>query len=224
MVARDERLSVYTACDGRYWEKFGAQFTAMAERLNPRPAKLILVTDVEAEFPGWWTVVPYWDERVWPAFDKALDHVESEWVMLIGVDEQLDPDFLVGLDLVGDAVHVSCRHRSGECHANQNEWESLLETGNHMPGFRATRLEVIRRIPERCHKWRDWIGWLELRAHGAKVGFDKRAKMFHWEDEEQTSYHPDPQATAEVREFITHLRAGRVIPGPEWPALLRPQD
>lgn len=223
MVNRDERISIYTASDKRYWDKFGAQFTAMAESMNLRPAKLILVTDVMADFPDWWTVVPFWDERIWPAFDKALDVVESEWVMLIGVDERLDSDFLVGLELVGDAVHVSCRHAGGECHASLGEWQSILGTGRHMPGFRATRMDVLREVPERCHKWRDWIGWLELAYWGASVSFDKRAKMFHFEDEEQTSYHADPAAVAEVYDFLGHLRAGRVIPGPEWPALLRPE-
>jgi hypothetical protein len=221
MIAVDDRISIYSACNQRYWDKFGASFTQMAEAMNPRPAKLILVTDVEAEFPDWWTVLPFWDERVWPAFDKALEYVESEWVMLIGVDERLDPDFLVGLELKGDAVHVSCRHASGECHASQHNWQSMILTGDHMPGFRATRMAVLREVPERCHKWRDWIGWLELRVWGAEVHFDKRAKMFHFEDEEQVSWHPDDAAVAEVRRFFEDVKAGRVIRGSEWPARLK---
>jgi len=128
---------------------------------------------------------------------------------------------LVGLELKGDAVHVSCRHASGECHASQHNWQSMILTGDHMPGFRATRMDVLKEVPERCHKWRDWIGWLELRVWGAEVHFDKRAKMFHFEDEEQVSWHPDDAAVAEVRRFFEDVKAGRVIRGSEWPARLK---
>ena len=104
-----ERCGIYTAFNQKYWDRYGARFVAMSEALSPRPAQLIVVTEVEADFPDWWTVVRFWDDRVWPAFDKALDYATTEWVMLCGVDEQFDPDFFADLPLAGDVVNVSGR-------------------------------------------------------------------------------------------------------------------
>jgi hypothetical protein len=221
-----ERCGIYTAFNQPYWDRYGARFVAMSEALNPRPAQLIVVTEVEAEFPEWWTVVRFWDDRVWPAFDKALDYATTEWVMLCGVDEQFDSDFFVDLPLAGDVVNVSGRWGNGNaCYGTPSQWMNLLDLGhNGMPGLQMIRLEVQRKYPQRLHKWRDWISWAELRWHGVQASFDTRQKFVWCYEPGQTSFEADRAAEMEILCFISDLKTGRVIPGPEWPALLKPEQ
>jgi len=221
-VVSTSPVAIISPFDRGYWERFGSRFVDSVEALTVKPQEVIVVTNADVKVPGWWTVVQYWDSRVWPCANIAVRRAESEWATHLPVDDTMDPNFFDGLVLDGDAVNVAGRWEGGLCYGTPDQYERLLDLGhNGMPGLAVIKTAVWRKIPYRTHKYVDWVHWCELRANGYRATFDKMIRWTWQRHDDAMTAKPDPQAEHEVRWFIQQLKTGRVIPGEEWPPVLR---
>jgi hypothetical protein len=216
-----ESVATVTAVSQKYWDRFGEGFVASIENLSVKPQEVILVTRARVDVPDWWTIVPYWDDRIWPAVNVGVREAKSEWVMQLPVDDLLDRHFYNYLVLEGDAVNVRGRWDGGLCYGTPEQYDNLLNMRNNgMPGQAIIRRKVWLKYPYRAHKYADWVQWCELRAHNVTVTFDSRCIWTWVRHDDATTFQPDHQAERDVIAFCNWLKAGRVIPGEEWPPKL----
>ena len=214
-------VAIVTTVSQQYWDRFGAGYVAMIEALTIKPQELILVTRARVDVPDWWTVVPYWDDRIWPGVNVGVREATAEWVMQLPVDDLLDTNFYDGLRLAGDAVNVCGRWDRGFCFGTPDQYQNLLYSSNNgMPGQAVIRRRTWLKIPYRSHKYADWVQWCELRAHNVQVSFDERCVWTWVRHEDATTFKPDEKAREEVVKFCELLRSSRVVPGEDWPPKL----
>lgn len=214
-------VAIVSPFDGGYWDRFGAAFVESVESLTVKPAQVVLVTDVDVKVPGWWEVVKFWDDRIWPCVNLAVERVEVDWATHLPVDDTMDSNFFDGLVLAGDAVNVAGRWIGGACFGRQDSFDRLLDLGyNGMPGLAVIRTEVWKQIPYRCHKYVDWVHWCELRANGFEASFEPVVRWTWNRHDDALTAAPDEQAVEDVRWFCGLLKSGLVVPGDEWPPLL----
>jgi hypothetical protein len=214
-------VATITAVSQEYWDRFGGRFVASIEALTVKPQEVILVTRARVDVPDWWTVVPYWDDRIWPAVNVGVREASTEWVMQLPVDDILDRTFFDGLVLQGDAVNVCGRWDGGFCYGTPAQYQNLLNMGhNGMPGQAVIRRRTWLKFPYRAHKFADWVQWCELRAHEVEVAFDPRCVWTWVRHDDATTFKADQQAVSDVINFCGLLKDGRVVPGEDWPPKL----
>ena len=214
-------VAIVTTVSQQYWERFGGAYKSAIEALTVKPEEVILVTTARVDVPNWWTVVPYWDDRIWPGVNVGVREATAEWVMQLPVDDLLDSNFYDGLVLEGDAVNVRGRWDRGLCYGTPEQYDNLLNMQNNgMPGQSIIRRKVWLKIPYRSHKYADWVQWCELRAHNVEASFDSRCVWTWVRHEDATTLIPDAKAEQDVIEFCALLKSGRVVPGEDWPPKL----
>lgn len=215
-------VTIITVTSPEYWARYGAGFVANIEALTVQPEEVIIVTEADVSVPDSWLVMPFWDSAIWPAVNEGVRKALSEWSMFLPIDDRLDCNFFDGLELSGDAVNVAGRWEGGLCYGTPSQYDRLLDLPhNGMPGLAIVRTDLFRRIPYRRIKFQDWAHWCELRANGCHVTFD-RAVRWTWERHDDAfSAGVDEQAVRDVQEFCRLLKTDTVVPGEEWPPILR---
>jgi hypothetical protein len=218
---------VATASD-QYWEWFGQQFTEMIGNLQIKPAEVFLITENAVEVPAWWGTATGWDSSRTPAANfslganEAAQHIEADWMLVLPVDDTLDPSFFNDLPLETPAVNVAGRWANGFCYGTPDQYERLLDLGhNGMPGLTVFATETFRQFPYRTAKFADWINWCELRANNIPASFVPDVRWTWGTHAHQLGNGDDPQLVQSILDFCQLLKTGNVQPGSEWPPIVK---
>jgi hypothetical protein len=205
-------------CSVEYWEKFGGQYVAMLEAMNPQPDEVILSSLVPLDVPPCIRNI-ITKELFWDGVNEAVEASSCDWVIPVGVDQIMLPDALVGLDRDCDVISIAGRTQHGQiCQADSDGYEQILtSTTNPMKGMPVLRREVHLAYPARRSMYSDWIQWMEFRKAGIWVEFDTTQRFIHWRHPEAVSFQPHPQGEADVALFRTFVNHYEIIPGQEFP-------
>jgi hypothetical protein len=208
-------------CSIEYWEKFGKQYVAMIEAMNPQPDEVILSSLVPLPVPSSIRNI-ITKELFWDGVNEAVEASSCDWVVPAGVDQIMLPDALVGLDRDCDVISIAGRTQHGESfQASPDGYAGILtSTTNPMAGMTVMRRNVHLAYPARRSMYADWIQWMEFRKAGLRVEFDTTQRFIHWRHPEAVSFQPHPQGEADVALFRSLINDHEIVPGQEFPPVV----
>jgi hypothetical protein len=204
-----------------YWEKFGQQYVAMIEAMNPKPDEVILSSLIPLDVPSWISNI-ITEELFWDGINKAVETSSCDWVVLAGVDQIMLPDALVDLDRDCDVISIAGRTQHGELfQANPDGYQTILgSVSNPMSGMTVVRQETYLAYPWRRSMYSDWIQWMEFRKAELRVEFDTTYRFVHWRHPEAVSLQAFPQGEADVTLFRSLINQFKIVPGQEFPPIM----
>lgn len=201
-------IAIATASWNGYWERFGKEFSASLEDMNPWADEVIVVANHELDAPHWVrqvrarSLMPMWD---W--FNEAVEACQSEWVICPGADDTFMPCALCDLDLGGDVLAIAGNENGELWCAEEDEYQLMLDLPhNPMKGGVIFRRDVFLRFPWRRVCWPDWAQWLEFRHAGLDVRFDSTARFVHRRFDGAHSMKPTERGDVEIAELKNKLR------------------
>lgn len=214
-------------CFGQqYWDLFSEQFFATTGSVEPRPAKIVLVTDVPRETPEWIESHAIGEGLpLYAYYRAAVDYVDTEWVWGVGFDDLIEPAAFEPFDCDADCLVFPAK-MMGEglppgamCsyHTGPQGYETMYEGGpNPMLGSFWHRASVLREIPWRDHDFGDWTHWAEMSYFGKTLAHSDRVVATWLRREGSASLRWNPDGINAVWAFQEALRSGRVpYPGAE---------
>lgn len=205
-------ISVVSISYGPYWELFSEQFFATTGPLDPKPAKIVLVTDIVRETPDWIEQHTLGEGLpLYAYYTEAMRHVESEWTWGCGFDDLMEVDALHDFDSDAD-IHGHPEHMSdgGYC-AYRGGYESMHNGGpNPMVGSFFHRTALLREIPWREHDFADWTQFSECAHFGKTLSMEDRPIATWARHPLSASLQWNPTGVEEVWSFQEALRSGRV--------------
>lgn len=215
-------ISLATASWGTYWSKFGEEFLAAIQSMDPLPAEVVLVTDaIVTSHQSWLRVLqPVSNVPMWDWFNEAVAACRTEWIICVGVDDLWLPNGLFDLNLDGHAVQFAGLENGRLWEPKEHDYNQLhLIDNNPMAGGTVFRREVFLRHPWRRSVAADHLQWIELQNQGIVVRFDNRPRFNHRRHADAHSIAPLAESDLHVRQLKWWLRNGVVEPGAEWPPL-----
>ena len=204
-----------------YWNKFGGQYVAMIEAMNPQPDEVIIASLVPLNVPPFIRNI-ITKELFWDGIYEAVQASSCDWVVLAGVDQIMLPDGLVGLDRDCDAISIAGSTQHGELfQANPDGYERILtSTNNPMGGMTVVKRDVYLAYPWRRSMYSDWIQWMQFRKVNIHVQFDTTQRFIHWRHPEAISFQPYPQGESDAALFRNFINHYQIVPGQDFPPLL----
>lgn len=204
-------IAIATACWGIYWERFGVRFANSIAKLNRKPDETIVVGEVEVA-PIWIdTPRPVSPVCQWDWFNEAVQHSTSEWVLCLGIDDEILPAGLDDLPLTGDVVSITGLENGEPWRADRDGWRNLLSiTENPMRGGTIFRRDVFLRYPWRRMRLCDWAQWIEFKHAQLEVRFDETPRFIHHRHVHANSMRVIVESEREISHFKKRLRCGSV--------------
>lgn len=215
------RIGIAVACWGDYWERFGNDFVASMEMLNPRPADVVVVTDQPITCPDFIRVIrPKSSVQLWDWFNEAVEECAAEWVIVPGIDDVYFVNALADVVLEGDAIAMGLLEL-GRSHATpgQSHWDTSILADNAPDAWYPLicRREVFLRFPWRRAINPDSLQLLEMRKAGIDMRFDSRPRFDHRRHPTAHSAVERPDGKAQIADMKRWLRHGNVPTGADWP-------
>lgn len=208
-----------------YWDKFGGQYIAMIEAMNPQPDEVIVASLVPLDVPAFICNI-ITKELFWDGIYEAVQESSCDWVVLAGVDQIMLPEGLVDLDRDCDVIAISGRTQYGQlCEANPDGYQRILTSENNpMGGMTVVRRDVYLAYPWRRSMYSDWIQWMQFRKADMRVEFDTTQRFIHWRHPEAISFLPYPQGEADASLFRTFINHYEIVPGQDFPPIVIEKD
>lgn len=211
-------ISLAVACWGSYWSRFGAEFLASLEEMDPKFSEVVLVAQ-GIDVPPWIRLVrPQSDVRQWDWFNEAVDVCTSKWIMVGAIDDPMLPDGLADFKFRGDFIATSCMQNGTLESASRESWERLMDVRETAIWTSALfKRDVFLKHPWRQVVYPDWMQWLELKHVGAKITFDSKPRFIHRRHDGAHTMFPSHIGDRQIREMKRMLANGQVTPGNHWP-------
>lgn len=211
-------VSAISISFGPYFDLFSQRFFDTTEALNPRPVKIVLVTDVDRDVPDWIEQHTLGEGLpLYAYYNEAVKYVESEWTWGCGFDDwmevdafhdfQSDADCHGHPEKMGDGSGAICSYGGGYS-------EMPLGGPNQMLGSYFHRTALLREMPWREHDFADWTHFSEMAFFGKTVSFEDRCIATWARHEKSASLQYNPSGIEQVWQHHRDLAEGRIaFPG-----------
>lgn len=205
-------IAITTACWGNYWERFGIQFAESIAKMNRQPDETIVVGEIE--------IAPIWIDVQrpeslvfqWDWFNEAVKHSTAEWVVCLGVDDEMLPTGFDDLHLEGYVIAITGLENGSMWGPVEHEYPEMLWIDhNPMRGGTIFRREVFLRYPWRPVVWPDWAQWLEFNDAGVDVRFDYTPRFTHHRHSRANSMTPSAVGDQQIRDLKEQLLTNSMI-------------
>lgn len=209
-------VSVVSICfNDLYWGKFADQFFATTGATNPRPAKVVLVTNVPRETPDWIENHAIGDGLpLYRYYNEAVRHVDTEWTWGVGFDDLIElsafTPFVSTADIHGHPEHMS---EGGYCAYAGGYEEMHLGGPNPMVGSFFHRTALLREVPWPEHDFGDWTQFATCAHLGKTLSYEDRPIATWSRHPDSASLQWNPSGIQEVWDHLAAL-ASSVEPVP----------
>ena len=207
-------ISVVSISYGPYWDSWSEQFFATTGSLDPRPAKIILCTDVPRECPDWIVnVVLGVDRPMMAYYNRAVEEVETEWTWGVGFDDLIEVSAFLPFESDAD-IHGHPEHMSdgGYCKYAGGYEQMHLGGPNPMVGSFFHRTALLREIPWPELDFGDWCQFASCAAAGKTLSFEDRPIATWTRHSESASLQWNPSGIQEVWDWLAALNVA--VPSP----------
>lgn len=208
-------IAVVATCYGDYWERFSERWLASIEALDPRPAQVILVTDVLRPLAGIDNIV-IGSRHMSDYWNVGVKYASAEWVALSGFDDEWLPDAMEPFDTdagVYSYPTILAGEREGVWRYGGGYDAITTDGDNPMVGGYFHRREVLERFPLRRLAYSDWAQFCELSRAGVRIEFSNRPRHIFHRHPSAFSLTGDSDHLAEIATFKARLNAGLIEEG-----------
>lgn len=203
-------VAFVTAAWGGYLEKFGRDWVAAIERMNPRPKDVVIVSKTELpNAPAWVRQFrPQSAVHNWDWFNEAVAHADAEWVVCVGIDDLFHANGLSRIRLDGDVVAFAHTHLGKLMAPTAEGYAGIIDRpDNPMYGGAAFRKDVFLRFPWRRVVYPDWYQWIEFRQAGTDVRCDPTPRFVWRRHREAHSANRHPHAVEQIAAIRRAIKA-----------------
>jgi hypothetical protein len=209
-------ITVIATCYGDYWDTFHEQWEQSIAGLDPAPAEIILVSDIERPVPEGVRNIAIGPAHMTDYWMVGALAASTEWVSLSGFDDVWMPDamtpFETDADVYGFPV-IMTGLMSG-VFAYGGGYESILEVGhNPMLGDFFYRRSLLEEIPLRRMGYMDWAHFSEMRYFGRTFDAGGPPRAYKTRHPQAISLVNRPDFQHEIDDFKARLRAGLIQMG-----------
>lgn len=215
-------VAIVTTAWGDYWDRFGDRWMQSVLALEDTPGEVIIASDRLLDVPDGWRVVTAVEPHFLDAWYWAIHRAHSPLIFMCGLDDEVTPNAMTDLPEVWDVVYGP-QMAGDKIHGpNREGWERILEeTEDWFPctGWNLIRRDIYLKYPQRRVVWADWIMAMEFKYHGVDVRFDDTIRQRYNLHDGQHSRSQSMKPLVNIRKYRPYIKAGRVLPGLEWPPI-----
>ena len=205
-------MTIVTACYGQYWDQFSQAWEQSIVMLDPRPAEIVLVTDVPRSIQRVRNIV-IGQAHMADYFNAGAKAAETEWVVVAGFDDIWLPHAMSSFQTDADAYGypmILTGIRQG-LFGYSGGFESILNVShNPMLGGFFHRRKLLKEIPFRRFGWYDWAHFAEMRYLGRTFDAGQEPRSLMVRHDKAHSLVGNAAYQREIDDFKAQLRAGNV--------------
>ncbi len=206
-------VTLYTTAWGGYWEKYGQAWTKHIENLDPKPDRVIIVSDrpIETLWEVILTDTP--EEHIMSHYrNVALNNTDTEWIIGSDLDDIPYSFFLNGLDEEYDICAHSIDISDGTYEKSSSEkWNNLFELNRYINPITScvpVKTELIKKVGGYPELWYEDAGlWIKLRMINAKIKFDPTPRYLYVINENSLSHGDVDHKYDELMEFFNYHKS-----------------
>lgn len=205
-------ITLYTTAWGDYWNKHGNAWTDNIKQLNPKPDRVIIISDkpIESEFEVIVTQVP--DRAILSHFrNVAAENSNTTWMVPLDLDDRAYVDFLANLNPEAEVHTFGYLSTKGYTHtANKNLWDDMLNFDLYyytIPSTSAIKLDAIKKCGGYPKiEYEDAGLWCKIRKNDLKVHFDSTIRFLYNEEGPSLSRGDVSHKEYELNQYFTSIK------------------
>lgn len=209
-------IAIVTSAWGDYWDRFGAQWIATIEGVDPQPTQVILVTPTIRPAPSWVQQVLHDDLHMGMMLNAGVTAVEATWVHHHGLDDLLLVGAYEPVHTSADCIsfpHLYGGDLNGVAAYSGGYEEMYLLGNNPMLGGFFHRTQLLREMPYRRLGYCDEAHFAEMAWFGKSIAVTAVPRSIWVRHPDAHSYNANHMFQVEVNAFKQRLVHGLVQMG-----------